>query len=57
MFYRELVLIALEGLPLILETFFTTIRKNDTFPTFDELIGNCTKEGTMMISRGRIQMK
>ena len=52
---RELVLIALGGLPNIWETFITTITKNDEFPTFYDLLGKCTQEETRMISRGIIQ--
>lgn len=52
---REIVLIALGGLAPIWDTFITTIRKNDMFPSFDELMGNCTQEETKMISRGRIK--
>lgn len=55
MFDRDGMLVALGGLPLIRETFITTIRKNDKFPTFDELIGKCTQEETRMIFRGRSQ--
>ena len=52
---RELVLIALQGLPPIWEKFITTISNNDKFLTFDELIVKCAQEETRMISRGRIQ--
>lgn len=49
---RELVLVAVQGLPPIWETFITTISTNDKFSSFDELVGKCTQEETRMISRG-----
>lgn len=52
---RELMLIALGGLPMIWETFVTTVSNNDRFPSFDELLGKCIQEESRMISRGRIQ--
>lgn len=42
MSYKELVLIALGGLPPIWETFITTISNNEKFPTFDEFVRKCT---------------
>lgn len=36
---RELVLVALQGLPPIWETFITTISNDDKLPTLDELVG------------------
>ena len=52
---RGLVLVTLQGLPSIWETFISTISNNDKFLTFDELVGKHTQEENMMISRGRIQ--
>lgn len=52
---RELVMITLKGLPHTWETFITTIRNKNILLTFDELIGQCTQEETMMIARGKIQ--
>jgi len=43
------------GLSPIWETFITTISYNDKFPTFDELVGKCSKEETRMISGWRNQ--
>ena len=40
-FDRELVLVTLQGLTPIWETFITTINNNEKFLTFDELVGKC----------------
>ena len=52
---KELVIVTLRGLPPIWETFITTISKNNSFLSFDELVGKLTQEESRMISRGRIQ--
>ena len=48
-------MVTLQGLPPIWETFITTISNNNILTTFDELVGRCTQEETMMIARGMIQ--
>ena len=52
---RKLVIVTLIGLPSILETFITTISNNNSFPSFDELVGKLTQQELRMISRGIIQ--
>lgn len=52
---RELVIVTLRGLPPIWETFITTISNNNSFSSFDELVGKLTQVESRMISRGRIQ--
>ena len=47
--YREMVLIALGGLPPEWHVFNTTILKNNVIPDFDEVLSRCTQEETRMI--------
>ena len=48
---RELVLIALGGLPRDWYVFNTTILNNNVIPDFDELLTRCTQEETRMMER------
>ena len=52
---RELVIVTLRSLPPIWETFFTTISNNNSFLSFDEIVGKLAQEQSRMVSRGRIQ--
>lgn len=52
---KYFVMITLQGIPPIWETFITTIRKKNGLPKFDELIGQCTQEETKMTSQESVQ--
>ena len=45
----------LRGIPLVWETFITTIGNNNFLPSFAEIFGKITQEESRMIARGRIQ--
>eukprot|EP00253_Pinus_taeda_P032346 PITA_32346 len=48
---RELILIALGGLPRPWDVFVTTILNNDKIPSFDELLARSTQAETRMMER------
>ena len=48
---REMVLIALGGLPRDWYVFNTTILNNNVIPDFDEILTRCTQEETRMMER------
>ena len=48
---REMVLIALGGLPCDWHVFNTTILNNNVIPDFDEILTRCTQEETRMMER------
>ena len=48
---KGLVIVSLRGIPSICETFITSIIKNNTLSSFNDIVGNLTQEESRMISR------